>query len=73
MHGDTTLPQLQLSLLGDREVMQMSEAPLDGVSTSADLEFKCLERNQMCFGLHTALVNIRANSSKALVLHQLCQ
>lgn len=73
MCGDTPLPKLQLSLLGDRRVMQMSKVPLDGVSTSADLGFKCLERKLMGFGLHPALVNIRENSLKALVLHQLCQ
>lgn len=73
MRGDTTLPQLHLSQIGAREAMHMSEAPLDGVSTSAGLERKCLERKFMCFGLHPALLNIRANSPKTLVLQQLWQ
>lgn len=71
MCGATTLPQLQQNLLGDREVMQMNKAPLDRVSTSADLEFKCLEINLMCFGLHPALVNVMGNSLKALLLHHI--
>lgn len=52
MHGDTILPQLEQSLPGDRERMQMSEAPL----VDSDLEFKSLEKKLACFGLHPALV-----------------
>lgn len=52
MHGDTILPQLEQSLPGDREGMQMSEALL----VDSDLEFKSLGKKLACFGLHPALV-----------------
>lgn len=73
VHGGATLPQLQLSLLVDREAVKMNESQLDGVSISADPEFKFMERKLMCFGLPPAMVNLRANSLKALMLHQFCQ
>lgn len=65
MHGDTILPQLEQSLPGDREGMQMSEGLVD-----SDLEFKSLEKKLASFGLHQALVKKRANSLKALMLQQ---
>lgn len=51
MHGDTILPQLEQSLPGDREGMQMSEGLVD-----SDLEFKSLGGKLSSFGLHPALV-----------------
>lgn len=52
MHGDTILPQLEQSLPGDREGMQMSE----GLLVDSDLEFKSLGGKLASFGLHPALV-----------------
>lgn len=63
MHGDTILPQLEQSLPGDREGMQMSE----GLLVDSDLEFKSLGEKLASFGLHQALVKKGANSLKALV------